>query len=162
MLLSRVKYLAGKLQSQSGRTRFIVLCAAALLAALPFFFAMDKGGDYEEWLSNKAMASTDARLGPEKIKGWDFDALINLPETDVLVAFSTPDLKRMEGDARIWQYRTQECVLDVYFVGSNRQADSKVVYYELRNRDKAVLRPEHQSSGVANKDSCLQGLIRKG
>lgn len=51
--------------------------------------------------------------------------LIGLSAVDVQAALGAPDVQRQDGDARIWQYRADGCVLDVFFYGAADSAEAR-------------------------------------
>ena len=76
------------------------------------------------------------------------DALLHMTEMQVKYLLGNPNIKWNENPAEIWEYKTQACVLDVYFyrdkvlergmssVESSLGHHRKVSYYELRQTDK--------------------------
>jgi len=68
-----------------------------------------------------------------QVKG-DPEKLLKLNGAQVVLIFSKPGLSRAEGDMGVWQYRTHDCVLDLY-VADNGQGS--VVHYETRARVKS-------------------------
>lgn len=64
----------------------------------------------------------------------DPEALLKLTGVEVVSIFSAAGLQRVEGDTSIWQYRTRDCVLDLYIADTGK---GDVVHYETRARDKA-------------------------
>lgn len=64
----------------------------------------------------------------------DPDALLTLKGSEVALIFNEPGLQRVEGDTGIWQYRTRDCVLDLYIADTGK---GDVMHYETRGRDKA-------------------------
>lgn len=76
------------------------------------------------------------------------DALMHMTEMQVSYLLGSPEMKRSEAPAEVWQYRTSSCVLDVYFYENDKSgyqvmqmADEglshhrKVAYYALRQLD---------------------------
>jgi hypothetical protein len=51
----------------------------------------------------------------------------------VAALYGAPDLKRLEPPAEIWQYRSAECALDLFFY--NGKDGARLVYAESRMRD---------------------------
>jgi hypothetical protein len=157
-----------------GQTRVAILVATLCIALLPFWLA-NRSDPEHAWLSNKAEASTDATLdartqylqgmterGRERygrtVRETLFkkpDTILNLIADDVLLALAQPDLKRVDGEGQIWQYRSESCVLDVFLQSGN------VVHYEMRQREKAALLPSEQKtpSPVQNKTACLKTMV---
>lgn len=64
------------------------------------------------------------------------DNLIKLDGHGVRVVLDEPEMVRADLPSVLWQYRTERCVLDVYFKSKSRNADNApVVYYETRARN---------------------------
>jgi len=59
---------------------------------------------------------------PEQLVGLDHDGLSE--------KLGKPALIRRDGDAEIWQYRAENCVLDLFLYGE----DKRVVHVDLRDR----------------------------
>lgn len=57
------------------------------------------------------------------------DSLKMLTEQEVGYILGKPAMQRKDASARIWQYRTPSCIIDVYFY------DSRVSYVDMRRRD---------------------------
>ena len=58
--------------------------------------------------------------------------LKGLAPEQVTALIGNPDLRRVDPPAEIWQYRSADCVLDLYFYNSG--ASSQMVYAETRSR----------------------------
>jgi hypothetical protein len=157
--------------SVSGRVpaRFFITVATAILCILPFLVVSTNG--VQAFISSRALAATDATVSPSEDEGSIGygralrerlarapDTLLNLRDADILFAFAQPQLRRMEGPVRLWQYRTENCVMDVYFREQGKALS--VVHYELRPRDKAVF-ADHpvQSDSRFQEKSCVQALL---
>ncbi len=55
---------------------------------------------------------------------------------DVLSLFAEPELVRRDAPTTVWQYRSESCVLDLYFTTQKKDAlAAPVVHYEVRLRD---------------------------
>lgn len=61
---------------------------------------------------------------PKQLLGLDRDALNE--------KLGEPTLVRRDGDAEVWQYRAEHCVLDLFLYGSEK----KVEHVDLRDREK--------------------------
>lgn len=62
--------------------------------------------------------------------------LAGMAPPEILALLGKPDLQREEPPAEIWQYRTADCVLDLFFY---RQGDDlRLVHAETRDRELAV------------------------
>ena len=87
------------------------------------------------------------------------DAILALNGHDIAQIFDEPALVRRDMPTTIWQYRNDECVLDVYFTsgesGDVSQAD--VVHYEMRDRQASGKKPKASSclGSLASNDSVL-------
>lgn len=89
----------------------------------------------------------------------DPDKMYQLVGGDVQMMFSQPDLKKHDGQAEIWQYRTASCVLDVYF----KQGDGEhqaVSYYEVRQRKMAAFGAEGQHESDIDPAQCLASIYK--
>src|SRR5487761_1254305 len=75
-------------------------------------------------------------------------ALNGLAPEQVTALIGDPDLRRVDPPAEIWQYRSADCVLELYFYDSG--TTSRMVYAEAHSR-LAEARP---AAGV----SCSQNL----
>jgi hypothetical protein len=58
--------------------------------------------------------------------------LTGLSTTEVVGLLGEPDFRRAEPPAELWQYRSADCVLDVFFYGD--AAGARVVHSETRDR----------------------------
>lgn len=94
------------------------------------------------------------RQAAAQVKG-DPDALLRLTGAQIGLLFSTPGLLRHEGVMNVWQYRTDDCVLDIYVADSGR---GKVVHYETRARVKASHTGETVLDVVAVRD-CVRSVF---
>ncbi len=61
-------------------------------------------------------------------------AFLKLSGPQVAMIFNKPGLQRTEGDMGVWQYRTHDCVLDLYIAD---KGNGSVTHYETRSRSKA-------------------------
>lgn len=86
------------------------------------------------------------------------EALLKLSGFDVRLAFVKPDLVRSDGDIEVWQFRTGDCVLDIFVSEDGKRND--VIHYEMRTRDKAMLSSQE---GDAQKSfdlgACMQNIL---
>lgn len=73
--------------------------------------------------------------------------LNGLAPAQVAALIGDPDLRRVDPPAEIWQYRSADCVLDLYFYDSG--TSSSMVYAEAHSRT-----PERTPDAV----SCRQGF----
>lgn len=131
--------------------------------------------------TNNALAATRA-ISPEhsvldilskkeqmRYSGTLSKLVIDNPETiyqlishDFLVMFSEPELKRKEGKAGIWQYRTASCVLDIHFDIGGDNSFGAVTYYEVRQRKVAVfIVSDSQQEDNVDAAHCLEALYKQ-
>ncbi len=68
------------------------------------------------------------------------DNLLRMVGADVSALMDAPELVRADLPTVIWQYRKNNCVLDVYFASSSSDVSgAPVVHYEARLRDDGAL-----------------------
>lgn len=78
------------------------------------------------------------------------DELIGLAPPALRDLMGTPALRRVEGPARVWQYRDGACVLDVFFEAA--EVRPAVTHVEART----------PAGRAADRDRCYAGLIARG
>jgi len=61
--------------------------------------------------------------------------LHNKSIAEVQAIVGNPDFRRVEPPAELWQYRSRECVVDLFFYGA--EDDRRVVHIDSRSRDPA-------------------------
>ena len=69
----------------------------------------------------------------------------DLKATEVEALVGGPDFRRVEAPAELWQYRTAECVVDLFFYGKGD--DRRVVHADARSRDPARASDESCGDG---------------
>lgn len=76
---------------------------------------------------------------------------MSLKGEDIRLILAAPEMERIDGPTRVWQYRTASCVLDVYFTvtGESRADDAAVSHYEIRAR---------ALDGAVREKGCMTGL----
>lgn len=79
---------------------------------------------------------------------------------DFLVMFREPDLRRNDGPQSVWQYRTESCVLDVFFERGPGDKGS-VTYYEMRPRQVAKFGVADQQEASVDEAQCLKSIYRQ-
>jgi hypothetical protein len=84
-----------------------VAAAIAITAALTACAA--PSGSATSTTATTAPYSEDAKRAP------DIKTLAGLKPAEVLAMLGTPDLKRTEPPAELWQYRAADCVLNLFF-----------------------------------------------
>ncbi len=67
-------------------------------------------------------------------------SLIGLSPDQVSDRLGTPELRRSEPPAEVWQYRTETCVVDLYLYDEN--GSLRVLTYQVRGRSGAAVRAE--------------------
>ncbi len=97
--------------------------------------------------SERRHMAQDISFHPEKI--------LQVTGADIQSVLREPELIRRDGPTTIWQYRTDACVLDIYFSGKDPLV-SGVAHYEMRARGKGG-----QAAGKASPD-CPRSLVRSG
>lgn len=75
------------------------------------------------------------------------------PEVEALVG--SPDFRRVEPPAELWQYRTANCVVDLFFYG--KDDDRRVVHEDARPRDPAGATDRRCGDGTEVLNSRLRG-----
>jgi hypothetical protein len=92
-------------------------------------------------------------------------ALTKLTEREIGYLFGKPSLERRDADARIWQYRTEGCVVDVYFYKNDAQKSGyDVSYVDFRSGEQLkVGGPIAEKPATSNHQSrCLRTLVGHG
>lgn len=106
-------------------TRAAVLAAALLLGACGSVTAGGEnqaGTDSGPLFYNGMASLSKVNADPQQLLGMDSAALSDL--------LGQPLVVRREGEAEIWQYRADECVLDLFLYGGMRQVE----HVDLRDR----------------------------
>jgi len=85
----------------------------------------------------------------------DPDNFLDVSGREILSILHDPEMVRTESPTIVWQYRTERCVLDLYFTTPRETAlDSPVVHYEIRPRTVGLLENDTQ------KTECARAFIR--
>jgi hypothetical protein len=71
--------------------------------------------------------------------------LHNMSIAEVQAMVGSPDFRRVEPPGELWQYRSRECVVDLFFFGAND--DRRVVHIDGRSRDPARVTEERCGDG---------------
>ena len=79
------------------------------------------------------------------------EMVTSMTSNEVEELLGTPDLVRFEGDARMLQYVSDNCIADFYYVDGNA---NEIAYFEIRDRHEAI----SLSSAPQNK-KCLQKIF---
>lgn len=138
-----------------------------LIAGLPFVmvssFSINKSINH-----NVAYAYATAQAAPSlppaeaerlgrhiaaQVKG-NPEAFLKLSGPQVAMIFNKPGLQRTEGDMGVWQYRTHDCVLDLYIAD---KGNGPVTHYETRSRSKAS-RGDSAMDQTANRE-CVKSVF---
>lgn len=143
---------------EAPRTRAAILVATIVLAAGPFLFMAYENDGRLAHLSGRALAAANFWGGehPKVLQSRsaqdrngdiitlrslvsdDPNTLLDMVDDEIVAVFSTPDLQRREGPARVWQFRNNNCVLDVFFREKRARPESapisRVVHFETRPR----------------------------
>jgi hypothetical protein len=77
----------------------------------------------------------------------DPQQLMGLDRATLSEKLGEPALIRRDGDAEVWQYRADRCVLDLFLYGM----DKKVEHIDLRNRG---------DGGEDSVNDCFTGMLR--
>ncbi len=113
---------------------------------------VDGGGAAQAALA----AASGIRTGDIKKLVRDISAnperLLSAKGMDIKMALREPELVRQDLPTTIWQYRTEACVLDVYFTGKADPLLSPVAHYEIRARGNSL---------AGNEAACVRSLTRK-
>ena len=87
---------------------------------------------------------------------------------DVSFLFEKLSLSRRAGSSHMWQFASEHCVLDIYFVHTEGLdlADSKVEHFEIRSVNKVPLVKVFASGQEANSKNyaqsrCLKSIVRE-
>jgi len=118
-------------RKHSGRARagvrgIVVVASAAWLAAC----AGPQGPDNASSAGNPSIVAAPASTAAAAS---DLKVLRGLGDGDLRRIFGEPDFRRVEPPAEFWQYRTTDCVLDVFLYSDGGQY--RVAYAETHDRD---------------------------
>lgn len=84
----------------------------------------------------------------------DPQSLIGVNGAQMRGILNAPQLVRRESPTVIWQYRSETCVLDLYFQSAKKDVSlSPIKHFEIRARQKGV-------SDEAVQESCVPELIK--
>jgi len=76
----------------------------------------------------------------------DPESLTKLTKQEISFIFGNPTFSRKDADARVWQYKTNNCVIDFYFYETGNGKASPVSYVDMRFKEELY-------PGAASKDS---------
>ena len=100
-------------------------------------------------------AALEKRRYVYDLVGTDPEQLKQLQVSDLEQMFDQPELKRREGNLTVWQYRSDACVLDIYFRGD----DETPLDYVLRSRHVAYFVGGEDSSEDLSEVDCIDTII---
>lgn len=93
-------------------------------------------------------------------------ALTQLTEQEISYLFGAPTVERRDADARIWQYRGEACVLDVFFYKEEgRDNGYSVTHVDFRMKedlDPAIQAASITPTSTGNQSRCIRTLVRAG
>jgi hypothetical protein len=93
-------------------------------------------------------------------------ALTQLTEQEISYLFGAPTVVRRDADARIWQYRGEACVLDVFFYKeAGRDNGYSVTHVDFRMKedlDPAVQAADIVPASPRSQSRCIRTLVRAG
>ena len=92
-------------------------------------------------------------------------SLTKLSEREIAYLFGKPSLERRDADARIWQYRTDSCVVDVYLYKNDAQNNEySVSYVDFRSGDELKIGGPiaEKPATEKNQSRCLRKLVSAG
>jgi hypothetical protein len=138
---------------------FMIVCAVMATAIVHRAITrMDGDGTAQAAFSAMGAPVGEMRTENRKSLAKDIslhpDRLMNIRGQDVKTVLREPELVRAESPTTIWQYRTDSCVLDIYFTGNADPLLSPVSFYEIRARGK-------NASDADVSATCVRELARK-
>jgi len=146
--------------AQSRKLHFLIACVVSLAVFVAYqaFYGDEHNQAYAS-LSNEELQNGLLNYKPALKRQLrsrlsdDVETILDLKGHDIAQIFDKPELVRRDLPTTIWQYRSERCVLDVYFtVGrAGNVGRENVVHYELRARDT-------RSSKKLNVSACIKGL----
>jgi len=90
----------------------------------------------------------------------DPKALMKLNNQEISYLFGKPTFSRKDADARVWQYKTNNCVIDVYFYEEGKGAQSPVSYVDMRFKEELFPGSQSKTSVSQEEQSrCLQDVV---
>ena len=88
-------------------------------------------------------------VAPPPPAGTEFKELTGFDQKSLRRLLGAPDLRRHEATAEIWQYRSADCVLDLFLYRSSGRY--RVAYAETHSRGAAAV----------SQSSCYAGLLAR-
>jgi hypothetical protein len=117
------------------------LLSALILIAVAACAGTDDDDGAAQFASRQSV-SPPPEIKQQQLLGLDPDHLTGL--------LGPPDFKRDDGPAELWQYRDNECVLDVFLYVDPQQGGYRVALVEARDRSLVRAAPE----------GCVSALLR--
>jgi|GEM_PF-6199018 len=153
MILHPMKENKLKSQARPGSFLYGVLAASFLLAVIVFtalkayhaapYLSLNaanaasfaSGGDYKIMMESSAAQTRKLRHNISA----DIKALHEASGEDVRILFGKPHLVMSDLPTTIWQYRSEGCALNVYFLHSNGDVlNVPVAHYDIQPRGEAM------------------------
>ena len=88
-----------------------------------------------------------------------------LTEEEIGYLFGKPSMRRQDADARVWQYKTNVCVVDFYFYTEHGKENASTVNYVDVRLKKEMIRDTKIQLGDLPKKSrakCIKNILDKG
>ena len=98
-------------------------------------------------LSASDIEQLKSELGTKKPWKLGFPAMRDKRPDALLQILGGPDFVRQDGESQIWQYRSSDCILDMFIQGPRKNL--RIIHSEIRGR----------SAGGLPSDSCVTNLI---
>lgn len=135
---------------------FIIVLSTLMATAIVHrvITRIDGGGVAEASLGMMGEVRHESRKGLAREISLHPEKMLTVRGQDIKYVLREPELIRHETPTTIWQYRTDSCVLDIYFSGESDALMLPVAHYEMRARAKGV-----SDADVA--ESCVRELSRK-
>ena len=82
-------------------------------------------------------------------------AILSLSDVEVLTLLGSPDFNRREGNIHWWQYRSDVCIVDIFFqTPVSNNGDAAVLHYKLHHLDEL-----ENLTGSENEKNCLNSVL---
>lgn len=141
---------------------FIIACVTvlALYGVVHEFRHDDAAGAAQASLTDKGAEGRvlDAAqiLGMKRKVADDADNILAMTGADIQQILNQPELVRSDFPTVVWQYRTDSCVLDIYYTASSADVSkTPVAHYEVRSRDA-------KGRAQVTAKECLSGMVNNG
>ena len=149
------------------KQKLLSIAAAALvlggLMTINAVLKMSEGLAFASPASNGSVVQDDdatkayiARRNMRREINGNHQAILNLTGGDIQAVLSEPEMVRQDSPTIVWQYRNENCVLDVFFTTADQNAlSAPAVHYEMRSRKDASADQDIQKN-------CMRSLLRRG